>query len=88
MPRRALRAGARGYVMKQEPGERSGDGYPRSAERKCLPEQTRYRRRLLNRVATGNTEPEPFINSLSPSEFEVLHLIEPDTVARQIAQLA
>ena len=70
---RALRAGARGYVMKQEPGK-----VLVIAIREVLkghyylskPMQAR----LLNRVATGNSENEPLI-SLSPSEFEVLHLI-------------
>jgi DNA-binding NarL/FixJ family response regulator len=70
---RALRAGARGYVMKQEPGK-----VLVIAIREVLkghyylskPMQAR----LLNRVATGNSENEPLI-SLSSSEFEVLHLI-------------
>ena len=70
---RALRVGARGYVMKQEPGK-----VLVIAIREVLkghyylskPMQAR----LLNRVATGNSVPEPLIN-LTPNEFEVLHLI-------------
>ncbi len=70
---RALRAGARGYVMKQEPGR-----VLVIAIREVLkghyylskPMQAR----LLNRVATGNSETEPLI-CLTPSEFEILNLI-------------
>jgi DNA-binding NarL/FixJ family response regulator len=70
---RALRAGARGYVMKQEPGK-----VLVIAIREVLkghyylskPMQAR----LLNRVITGNSETEPLI-SLTSREFEVLHLI-------------
>jgi DNA-binding CsgD family transcriptional regulator len=41
---------------------------------------------LLNRVATGNSESE-LINRLSPSEFEVLHLIGTGHSSREIADL-
>jgi DNA-binding NarL/FixJ family response regulator len=70
---RALQAGARGYVMRQEPGK-----VLVIAIREVLkghyylskPMQAR----LLNQVASGNSETEPLIN-LIPSEFEVLNLI-------------
>ena len=83
---RALRAGARGYVMKQEPGEvliaairevLKGDFY--------LSKQMHAK--LLNRVVTGNSEPELLINNLTPSEFEVLHLIGSGHSSQDIAKL-
>jgi len=83
---RALRSGARGYVMKQEPGDvlmaairevLKGNYY--------LSEQMRTK--LLNRFVTGNTESEQLINSLTPSEFEVLHLIGSGHSSQEIARL-
>ena len=83
---RALRSGARGYVMKQEPGEiliaaireiLKGNYY--------LSEQMHTK--LLNRFVTGKPEAELLINSLTPSEFEVLHLIGSGHSSREIAKL-
>ena len=83
---RALRAGARGYVMKQEPGEALV-----TAIREVLAGNVylskQMHARLLNRVATGSTEPESLINSLTPSEFEVLHLIGSGHSSQEIARL-
>ncbi|WON74524.1 response regulator transcription factor [Nitrosospira sp. Is2] len=82
---RALRAGARGYVMKLEPGR-----VLVAAIRKVLKGNfslsDKIQARLLNRVATGNSESE-LISTLSPSEFEVLHLIGTGHSSRQIADL-
>ncbi len=82
---RALRAGARGYVMKLEPGK-----VLVAAIRKVLTGNfsvsDKMQARLLDRVATGNPESE-LINTLSPSEFEVLHLIGTGHSSRQIADL-
>ncbi|PTR17117.1 LuxR family two component transcriptional regulator [Nitrosospira sp. Nsp2] len=82
---RALRAGARGYVMKLEPGR-----VLVAAVRKVLKGNfslsDKIQARLLNRVATGNSESE-LISTLSPSEFEVLHLIGTGHSSRQIADL-
>ena len=83
---RALRAGARGYVMKQEPGEvlitairevLKGDFY--------LSKQMHAK--LLSRVVTGHSAPELLVNSLTPSEFEVLHLIGSGHSSQEIAKL-
>lgn len=83
---RALRSGARGYVMKQEVGQAmiqairevlKGNFY--------LSEQMRTK--LLDRFVSGNSESEQLINSLTPSEFEVLHLIGSGHSSRDIAQL-
>lgn len=83
---RALRSGARGYVMKQEAGQAmilairevmKGNFY--------LSEQMRTK--LLDRFVTGSAESEQLINSLTPSEFEVLHLIGSGHSSRDIANL-
>lgn len=83
---RALHAGARGYVMKQEPGENliiairevlNGNVFLSKA----------MQMKLLNRVASGNNKPEIAINSLTPSEFEVLHLIGKGHNTQEIAKL-
>jgi len=83
---RALRAGARGYVMKHEPGE-----VLVTAIREVLKGNVylskQMHAKLLNRAATGRTEPEPLINSLTPSEFEVLHLIGAGHSSQEIAKL-
>ena len=83
---RALRSGARGYVMKHEAGQvmllairevLKGNFY--------LSEQMRTK--LLDRFVTGTAESEQLINSLTPSEFEVLHLIGSGHSSRDIANL-
>jgi DNA-binding NarL/FixJ family response regulator len=83
---RALRAGARGYVMKQEPGE-----VLVTAIREVLKGNfylsKQMHARLLNQVATGNSESEPLTSSLTPSEFEVLHLIGSGHSSQEIAKL-
>jgi DNA-binding NarL/FixJ family response regulator len=83
---RALRAGARGYVMKQEPG-----GVLMAAIREVLKGNyylsEQMRTKLLNRFVTGNAESEQLINSLTPSEFEVLHLIGSGYSSQEIARL-
>jgi DNA-binding NarL/FixJ family response regulator len=83
---RALRAGARGYVMKQEPGEVLITAI-REVLKGNIYLSKPMRDRLLNRVATGHSEPEPLINSLTPSEFEVLHLIGSGHSSQEIARL-
>ncbi|MDC8445395.1 MAG: response regulator transcription factor [Nitrosomonas sp.] len=83
---RALRAGARGYVMKQEPGE-----IVVSAIREVLKGNVylsaKMQAKLLNRMVTGHSEPEQTINSLTPSEFEVLNLIGTGHSSQEIANL-
>src|SRR5690606_35030531 len=83
---RALRAGARGYVMKQEPGE-----VVVSAIREVLKGNVylsaKMQAKLLNRMVTGHSEPEQTINSLTPSEFEVLNLIGSGHSSQEIATL-
>ncbi|SEP31010.1 response regulator transcription factor [Nitrosovibrio sp. Nv6] len=83
---RALRAGARGYVMKQEPGEVLVTAIREVLKGNIYLSKPMHAR-LLNRVATGNSKPEPLINSLTPSEFEVLHLIGSGHSSQEIAKL-
>jgi DNA-binding NarL/FixJ family response regulator len=83
---RALRAGARGYVMKQESGE-----VLIAAIREILRDNyylsERMHTQLMDRFVTGNSGTELLINSLTPSEFEVLHLIGSGHSSREIANL-
>ena len=83
---RALRAGARGYVMKQEPGEVLVTAI-REVLRGNIYLSKPMHARLLNRVAAGTSESEPLVSSLTPSEFEVLHLIGSGHSSQEIARL-
>lgn len=83
---RALQAGARGYVMKQEPGDvllaairevLKGNVYLSEA----------MRAKMLNQMAAGNTKVEEPVNKLTPSEFKVLHLIGSGHSSQEIATL-
>ncbi|TXI17982.1 MAG: response regulator transcription factor [Nitrosomonas sp.] len=83
---RALRAGARGYVMKQEPGE-----ILLTAIREVLKGNVylskQMHEKVLKRMVAGSAEPEQLINTLTPSEFEVLHLIGQGHSSQEIAKL-
>ena len=83
---RALRAGARGYVMKQEPGEVLVTAIHEVLKGNIYLSKPMHAK-LLNRVAAGNSETEPLISSLTPSEFEVLHLIGSGHSSQEIAKL-
>ena len=83
---RALRAGARGYVMKQEPGEVLVTAIHEVLKGNIYLSKPMHAK-LLNRVAAGNSEVEPLISSLTPSEFEVLHLIGSGHSSQEIAKL-
>jgi DNA-binding NarL/FixJ family response regulator len=83
---RALRAGAQGYVMKQEPGKELVNAI-REVLKGNLYLNKQIQARLLKRIATGNTDAEPLISTLTPAEFEVLHLIGAGHSSQQIASL-
>ena len=83
---RALRVGARGYVMKQEPGEVLITAIHEVLKGNIYLSKPMHAK-LLNRVAAGNSEAEPLISSLTPSEFEVLHLIGSGHSSQEIAKL-
>ncbi|MBI3903256.1 MAG: response regulator transcription factor [Nitrosomonadales bacterium] len=83
---RALRSGARGYVMKQEPGEVLIVAIREVLKGNYYLSETMHTQ-LMDRLVSGNSGAELLINSLTPSEFEVLHLIGSGHSSRQIAQL-
>jgi len=83
---RALRAGGRGYVMKQEPGEVVVLAI-REVLKGNIYLSANMHTKLLNRMVTGHAEPEQLINSLTPSEFEVLNLIGIGHSSQEIAKL-
>jgi DNA-binding NarL/FixJ family response regulator len=83
---RALRSGARGYVMKQEPGEILIAAIREVLKGNFYLSESMHTK-LLNRFVTGNSESELLINSLTPSEFEVLHLIGSGHSSQEIANL-
>lgn len=84
---RALRTGARGYVMKQEAGD-----VMLSALRDVLKGNVylskQMNEKMLQRfVSGGSATPEDLINTLTPSEFEILHLIGQGRSSQEIADL-
>ena len=83
---RALRSGARGYVMKQESGEVLMMAIREVLKGNFYLSETMHTK-LLNRFVTGNADSEQLINSLTPSEFEVLHLIGSGHSSQDIANL-
>ncbi|SER66246.1 DNA-binding response regulator, NarL/FixJ family, contains REC and HTH domains [Nitrosomonas sp. Nm51] len=83
---RALRAGARGYVMKQEPGEILINAIREVLQGKIYL-SGKLHEKLLNRIVAGQAEPESPITKLTPSEFEVLHLIGSGHSSQEIANL-
>ena len=83
---RALRAGARGYVMKQEPGEVLVNAIREVLQGKIYLSK-KLHEKLLNRIVAGKVEPESPITKLTPSEFEVLHLIGSGHSSQEIANL-
>jgi DNA-binding NarL/FixJ family response regulator len=83
---RALRSGARGYVMKQEPGEVLIAAI-REVLRGSFYLSEAMHNKLMNRFISGNSGAELLINSLTPSEFEVLHLIGSGHSSKDIAGL-
>jgi DNA-binding NarL/FixJ family response regulator len=82
--RRALEAGARGYIMKTEPGDRI-----RRAARAVLAGRIHVSRRisdqLLESVSGRNTSKRSGIDALSAREFEVFKLLGSGASTREIA---
>lgn len=83
---RALRGGARGYVMKQE---------PRNVLIKAIREVLKgniflsksIQEQVLKRIAVRGYEQEATVNALTPSEFEVFHLIGLGYNSHEISKL-
>jgi DNA-binding NarL/FixJ family response regulator len=83
---RALRAGARGYVMKQEAMDVLLIAIRQVLAGKIYLSQA-MSSRLLERMAAGGAEPVPPVNRLTPAEFEVLHLIGAGHTSQEISNL-
>ena len=83
---RALRSGARGYVMKQEPGEVLIGAIREVLAGNFYLSKPMYGK-LLDRITTGSSNVEPQISTLTPGEFEVLHLIGAGHRSQDIARL-
>ena len=83
---RALRAGARGYVMKQEVLDVLLVAIRRVLAGKIYLSEA-MGSRLLERMATDGAVPDPPINRLTPAEFEVLHLIGAGNTSQEISEL-
>ena len=83
---RALRSGARGYVMKQESGRVLVTAIREVLKGNFYLSEPMHTK-LMHRFVTGNSGTELLINSLTPSEFEVLHLIGSGHSSQEIANL-
>ena len=84
---RALRAGAKGYVMKQEAGDVMLTAIRDVLKGNVYLSKPMNERVLQRIVSGGNSTPEDLINTLTPSEFEVLHLIGQGRSSQEIADL-
>jgi len=82
---RALRAGARGYIMKQEGGKVVVE-----AIRKVLAGQVylseRMTAKLFDRISNGSRTPDSPLEMLSDREMEVFQLIGEGLATRQVAE--
>lgn len=83
---RAIKVGARGYVMKQESGEELVAAI-RTVLDGNIYLSKRMHDKLLNKMTIGRSEPEQLINTLTPTEFEVLRLIGMGHSSQEIAKL-
>lgn len=84
---RALRAGAKGYVMKQEAGDVMLTAIRDVLKGNVYLSKPMNERVLQRIVSGGSSTPEDLINTLTPSEFEVLHLIGQGRSSQEIADL-
>ncbi|WP_090331619.1 response regulator transcription factor [Nitrosomonas sp. Nm51] len=83
---RALQAGARGYVMKQESGEVLISAIREVLGGNIFLSKKMYTK-LLNKVTIKRYDTEQLINTLTPCEFEVMNLIGEGCSSQKIAQL-
>ena len=81
---RALRAGAAGYISKQEPPERMIDAMRRVLQGEIYL-SSRMSTRLLHRLTTGEAIDEDPVESLSDRELEVFEMIGQGLGTKQIA---
>lgn len=71
---RALRSGARGYVMKQEPRNILITAIREVLKGNIFISKS-IQDQVLNRIATRGYDQEATVSALTPSEFEIFHLI-------------
>lgn len=83
---RALRAGARGYVMKQENSEKVIDAI-RKVQRGELFVSEDVAEKMLYRIVAGNGSSGPEVESLSDRELEVFQLIGQGYSTRDVAEM-
>ncbi|MCE5276535.1 MAG: response regulator transcription factor [Planctomycetaceae bacterium] len=82
---RVLRAGARGYVIKTEPGEKVVEGLRRIREGQIYLSD-RMTSRMINRLANNRVAPgQPSVQDLTDREMEVFELIGSGLPTREIA---
>jgi len=84
---RALRAGARGYVMKQEAGDVMLSALRDALKGNVYLSKQMNEKMLQRFVSGGSATPEDLINTLTPSEFEILHLIGQGRSSQEISDL-
>ncbi|MCB1949585.1 MAG: response regulator transcription factor [Burkholderiales bacterium] len=83
---RALQSGARGYVMKQESGEMLISAIREVLNGNIFLSKKMYAK-LLNKITIKRIDTEQLINTLTPSEFEVMNLIGQGYSSQEIAKL-
>ncbi len=83
---RALQVGARGYISKQESGTVLVTAI-REVMKGNIYLSEKMHAKMLNRITAGNTESEHLIDTLTTSEFEILHLIGTGHSSQEIAKL-
>ncbi len=83
---RAIKVGARGYVMKQATGEELVTAIRTVLDGNIYLSKNMHDK-LLNKLTIGRSEPEQLINTLTPTEFEMLHLIGMGHSSQEIANL-
>lgn len=82
---RALRAGARGYVMKREPPEKVVEGVRRILGGEIFVSERMVSRILKKFVGAGTEKVESALNELTDRELEVFRLIGHGYSTREIA---
>jgi DNA-binding NarL/FixJ family response regulator len=82
---RALRAGAKGYLMKQEPPETLLEAIRTVLEGRIYLSESMNGRLLGKLVGAGQSQPASPVESLSDRELEVLHLLGQGLTTSKIA---
>ncbi|MCE5325286.1 MAG: response regulator transcription factor [Planctomycetaceae bacterium] len=83
---RVLRAGARGYVIKTEPGDKVVEGLRRIRQGQIYLSD-RMTSRMINRLASNRVAPgQPSVQDLTDREMEVFELIGSGLPTREIAE--